>query len=151
MGIFTLEALQAQQGDCLLIRFGPDDDPRFLVVDGGPGTAVHDRVLGPRLRELREHWAPARPLSLPLVVCSHIDNDHIGGLIRLVELTAASDAVAVEVSAQTSARSTRYARSGRRHGGSGRSGRRSPATTTTRSRTSRASSSSPSTAGGRCS
>jgi hypothetical protein len=96
VGIFTLEALQAQQGDCLLIHFGPDDDPSFLVVDGGPGTAVHDRVLGPRLRELRERWAPARPLSLPLVVCSHIDNDHIGGLIRLLELTARSDALTVE-------------------------------------------------------
>lgn len=96
MAIFTLEALQAQQGDCLLIHFGPEDDPRFVVVDGGPGIGIHDRVLGPRLRALRERWAPSGPLPLPLVVCSHIDNDHIGGLIRLVELTATSDTVSVE-------------------------------------------------------
>lgn len=96
MGIFSLEALQAQQGDCLLIHFGPEHAPRVVVVDGGPGTAIHDRVLGPRLSELRERWAPSGPLQLPLVVCSHIDNDHIGGLIRLVERSAASDAVSVE-------------------------------------------------------
>ncbi len=96
MGIFTLEALQAQQGDCLLIHFGPDHEPRFVVVDGGPGTAVHDRILLPRLRQLQTRWAGERPLSLPLVVCSHIDSDHIGGVIRLVERSVASEAVAVD-------------------------------------------------------
>jgi hypothetical protein len=96
VGIFTLEALQAQQGDCLLIHFGPEDEPRFVVVDGGPGTAIHDRILLPRLGQLRTRWAGEGPLPLPLVICSHIDNDHIGGVIRLVERGVPSDAVAVE-------------------------------------------------------
>jgi hypothetical protein len=97
VGIFTLEALQAEQGDCLLIHYGPVEAPRFVVVDGGPGRATYSGHLLPRLQELQARWAPTRPLPLPLVVCSHIDNDHIGGIIELVEgvTPARSDTVSV--------------------------------------------------------
>ena len=98
MGIFTLEALQAAQGDCLLIHHGSERAPRFLVVDGGPGSAIYERLLLPRLEELRARWTPQAPLPLPLVVCSHVDHDHIGGIIKLVEgvTPAPTDAVKIE-------------------------------------------------------
>ena len=80
--IFSLEALQAEQGDCFLLHFGDDDAPQVLLVDGGPGRDVYDARLKSRLEALKSHFGA---LELPLVVCSHIDDDHIGGVLALVE------------------------------------------------------------------
>ena len=85
MSIFTLEALQAEQGDCFLLHFGPTQKPQLVLVDGGPSGDTYADVLEPRLHALRQHFG-AR-LELPLVVCSHIDDDHIGGVLALVQAT----------------------------------------------------------------
>jgi hypothetical protein len=47
---------------------------------------TYKTVLEPRLKEIRGHFGAA-PLPLPLVVCSHIDDDHIGGLLDLFRST----------------------------------------------------------------
>jgi beta-lactamase superfamily II metal-dependent hydrolase len=98
VSIFTLEALQAEQGDSLLIHFGSESAPTFVLIDGGPGSATYNQVLLPRLKELRARFSPQQPLALPLVVCSHIDNDHIGGIIALVVGvgSANTDTVAID-------------------------------------------------------
>jgi hypothetical protein len=95
--IFTLEALQAEQGDCLLLHFGSDDSPQFVLVDGGPEDVTYAAVLEPRLKQLGARFAGG-PLPLPLVVCSHIDDDHIGGLLDLFRAVAnwSNDVVKVE-------------------------------------------------------
>lgn len=80
--IFSLEALQAEQGDCFLLHCGDDADPIVLLVDGGPGRDVYDARLRNRLLALRSRFGA---LALPLVVCSHIDDDHVGGVLALVE------------------------------------------------------------------
>ena len=80
--IFTLEALQAEQGDCFIVHFGADHAPQFLLVDGGPEDVTYSQVLAPRLGQLRARLAQG-PLPLPLVVCSHIDDDHIGGVLDM--------------------------------------------------------------------
>lgn len=88
--VFSLEALRAQHGDCLLLHHGTVDDPRTMLIDGGPGQ-VYGETLKPRLLELREHLialdrikaGEALPLALAMV--SHIDDDHIGGLLALAE------------------------------------------------------------------
>jgi hypothetical protein len=98
VSIFTLEALQAEQGDCLLIHFGHESAPVFVLVDGGPGSAVYNTILLPRLQALRAAFSTTQPLHLPLVVCSHIDNDHIGGILALLEgvSPSTSDTVSVD-------------------------------------------------------
>ena len=34
--IFRLELLPAEHGDCILITYGPQDDLRTVLIDGGP-------------------------------------------------------------------------------------------------------------------
>ena len=83
--IFTLEALKAQHGDCLLLHYGKDDDPRLILVDGGPGPVFAESLL-PRLEELRADRAGAdSSLPLDMLMVSHIDDDHIGGVLGLTQ------------------------------------------------------------------
>jgi hypothetical protein len=79
--MFKLEALQADRGDSLLLRYGSDADPRLIVIDGGvPG--VYQKSLRPRLEQLRTA-AGVDQLVLQMVMVSHIDGDHIAGVIAL--------------------------------------------------------------------
>ena len=82
--VFTLEALFAKKGDALLLHYGPSDDPKLIVVDGGP-RGVYRKFLRPRLRERREELEVPDDQALPLrmVMVSHIDDDHIAGILDL--------------------------------------------------------------------
>lgn len=87
--MFTLEALQALHGDCLLLHWGSDDDPRLMLIDGGPNTVYRD-TLRPRLIELARQRGNA--LTIDLLMLSHIDDDHINGIIDFAqELDDAGD------------------------------------------------------------
>ena len=87
--VFTLEALFAKKGDSLLLHYGPWDDPKLILVDGGP-RGVYRKFLRPRLRELREELEVPQDQSLPLrmVMVSHIDDDHIAGILDLFKEAA---------------------------------------------------------------
>lgn len=76
--MFKLEALQALHGDCLLLQWGTDDAPHLMLIDGGPNTVYRD-TLRPRLVELIEERG--EPLVIDLMMLSHIDDDHINGLL----------------------------------------------------------------------
>jgi hypothetical protein len=81
--IFTLEALQAEHGDALLLHYGPAADPRLIMVDGGPGRAW-TRTVRARLDALRDALAvDPDPLVIDLLMVSHIDDDHVGGLLGM--------------------------------------------------------------------
>lgn len=77
-----LEALPALHGDCLLLHYGTKKDPRLIIVDGGPKT-VYATSLRPRLAELKQERSPDAPLPVRLIMVSHIDEDHIKGIIDL--------------------------------------------------------------------
>jgi hypothetical protein len=83
---FVFEALNAAEGDCLLLHHGPAGARRHVVIDGGP-RATWSCSLNPRLEELRaEHGLDAgAPLLLELLVVTHIDNDHIQGVEAMLE------------------------------------------------------------------
>ena len=85
MSVVTLEALNAEHGDCLLLHWGERLVPHFLLIDGGPGNDTFINLLRPRLEQLRQRFAAGGPLPLPLVITSHIDDDHIGGLLALLQ------------------------------------------------------------------
>jgi hypothetical protein len=80
--IFTLEALAAEGGDSLLLHYGPADAPQLALIDGGP-SGVYKQSLRPRLEQLRATRQPEGPFPLQLVMVSHIDDDHVQGILDL--------------------------------------------------------------------
>ena len=82
--MFILEALPARKGDCLLLRYGKKGNPRLIVIDGGP-SGVYGPSLQPRLTELKvaQKIAADEPLPIDLVIISHIDDDHIAGILEM--------------------------------------------------------------------
>src|SRR5262245_4203292 len=91
MMIFTLEALQADHGDALLLHFGKPGKPRLAVIDGGP-AGVYAKSLRPRLEQLQAARTPDGPLPVRFLMISHIDDDHIHGVLDLLnELVQAAD------------------------------------------------------------
>ena len=81
-----LEVLPAKKGDCLMVHSETDDGPGLILIDGGPAGVSSDSLL-PRLEELREErdLGEGEPLVIDLVVVSHVDDDHINGIIDLFE------------------------------------------------------------------
>lgn len=76
---FQLEAIQANDGDCLLLHYDAGNRPGLIVIDGG-SKGVYRGFLKKRLEELR---AGSRFLDLRLVMVSHIDADHITGILDM--------------------------------------------------------------------
>ncbi|HXH90461.1 MAG TPA: hypothetical protein VNN25_02685 [Thermoanaerobaculia bacterium] len=79
-----LEALPAQHGDSLLLHYGPENDPQIIIIDGGP-KGVYASSLRPRLAELKDERSPDDPMPVRLVMVSHIDEDHILGILNLCD------------------------------------------------------------------
>src|SRR5882762_2996678 len=75
--MFTLKAIQAEFGDCLLLKWGSKDDLHHILIDGGPPATYEDH-----LRDVLSALNAAHH-SLDLVILSHIDNDHVVGLVAL--------------------------------------------------------------------
>jgi hypothetical protein len=77
--MFTLEALKAYHGDALLLHYGADNNPKRILIDGGPGDTFQTSV-EPRLQELK---GPSGSVDLEMVMVSHMDDDHIRGIVDL--------------------------------------------------------------------
>src|SRR5690606_30118442 len=57
--------------------------PELIVIDGGP-AGIYRRVLKPRLEALRAARAGGDRLAIRMVMVSHIDDDHINGVLRML-------------------------------------------------------------------
>src|SRR5215213_11613245 len=82
--IFTLEALSAKHGDSLLLHYGKPNAPKLIVIDGGP-AGVYKNSLRPRLEALKDTRSPDAPLTIRMVMVSHLDDDHVNGVLALFE------------------------------------------------------------------
>ena len=83
--MFKLHAIQAAYGDCLLLEYGTVPR-RFILIDGGPPDTFRLH-LSPVLEEISRSGS-----LLDLVILSHVDNDHITGLLDyFAELRATPD------------------------------------------------------------
>lgn len=83
MPVFTVEALPASFGDSLWIEYGDADSPHHVLIDGGlAGTFEHVKS---KLVELDA------PRQLDLLMVSHVDEDHIAGMIKLLGATRELD------------------------------------------------------------
>jgi hypothetical protein len=85
--LFTLEALEAKHGDALLLHFGTRKAPQLAVIDGGP-AGVYAKSLKPRLDDLKKTRSPVGALPIRMVMVSHIDDDHINGVLQLMKTIA---------------------------------------------------------------
>jgi beta-lactamase superfamily II metal-dependent hydrolase len=78
--------LRASHGDAILIRTGVDSTKPFrILIDGGPSECFQKKqgpkiIRGP-LQELLSSLVD-RGEKLDLVVMTHVDDDHIGGLLK---------------------------------------------------------------------
>ena len=77
--MFRIEMLPAGHGDCLWIEFGDPKAPRRVLIDGG-AVGTYKRALRERLRGL-----PENERRFELLVVTHIDADHITGILELLE------------------------------------------------------------------
>jgi beta-lactamase superfamily II metal-dependent hydrolase len=75
--MFKLHVVQAQFGDGLVLSFGSRAKPRHILVDGGP-SGNYTADLEPALGEIVGQGG-----KIDLVVLSHVDNDHLIGVLDL--------------------------------------------------------------------
>ena len=82
--MLSITALNARQGDALWIRWGDAADPHQLIIDMGTegvGKGVASRLLA----------LPQDKRVLDLLVITHIDADHIGGVLTCLADVDAPD------------------------------------------------------------
>src|ERR1017187_10565785 len=78
--MFCLEMLPAGNGDAFWIEYGHPDAPHRILIDGGVrGTHKHLRQ---RIGNL-----PDGDRRFDLIVLTHVDADHIAGLLAALEAT----------------------------------------------------------------
>lgn len=100
--IFSLDVRRARKGDCMILHYGAKDDPGLVLIDGGP-SQVYKPHLKPRLAQIRKARGLGSDESLPidLMMVSHIDDDHINGILELtkelVEAKASSQPLPLKV------------------------------------------------------
>lgn len=78
--MFHIHFLPAEHGDCIWIEYGDASSPHRILIDGGPGYRHSFGVLKGKLGQL----SPAER-AFELLILTHIDADHIGGAIKLLE------------------------------------------------------------------
>jgi hypothetical protein len=84
--IFSLDVRRARKGDCLLLHYGPSKDPHLVMIDGGP-RGVYGCHLKPRITQIRKvrGLPDDKPLAVDLLIVSHVDDDHIQGILDLTK------------------------------------------------------------------
>lgn len=76
--MIRVDLMPAQQGDCLWIEYGDPQQPYRLLIDGGTSNTY--QTLKKRIESL-----PTNRRRFELLIISHIDSDHIGGIVGLLK------------------------------------------------------------------
>jgi hypothetical protein len=82
--LFSLDVMRARKGDCLMLHYGSNDKPHVVMIDGGP-RGVYAPFLKPRIEQVKtaRKLGENNPLPVDLLMVSHIDDDHIQGILDL--------------------------------------------------------------------
>lgn len=87
MNKITLKFLKAQNGDCFILSFNDDEgNPRNILIDGGREETYYDKTDN-TFGELKDEIDLIRKRNefVDLLILTHIDNDHICGLLTWFE------------------------------------------------------------------
>jgi beta-lactamase superfamily II metal-dependent hydrolase len=76
-GMFKVQMLPAEYGDCLWIEYGDRDKPKRILIDAGTSSVY--QTLKKKIEAL-----PPNQRTFELLVVTHIDIDHIGGVLPLL-------------------------------------------------------------------
>lgn len=76
---FKIEVLAANEGDCLWIEYGDQENPHKILIDGGT-SSTYDEALRQKLVKLDKDQR-----NFELLVITHVDDDHIAGILKLLE------------------------------------------------------------------
>jgi hypothetical protein len=76
--VYRIHVLPAQRGDALWIEYGSEAAPNHILIDGGITATGRDH-LRKRVEEV------GTPLHFELLVVTHIDLDHIQGILQFLE------------------------------------------------------------------
>lgn len=76
--VFDIHVLPAQRGDAIWIEYGSGDARHHILIDGGISATGRDHVRK-RIEEV------GTPLHIELLVVTHIDLDHIEGVLELLD------------------------------------------------------------------
>jgi beta-lactamase superfamily II metal-dependent hydrolase len=76
--MLRFEMLPANDGDCLWIEYGDQNKPWRILIDGG--TSGSAKPLVEKVKAL-----PPEQRRFELLVVTHVDADHIAGVLKLIE------------------------------------------------------------------
>lgn len=76
--MYRIEMLPAREGDCLIITYGEAGAPRRILIDGGRKATYAS------LRDYVEQLPPSQR-EFELLIVSHVDRDHIEGILALFD------------------------------------------------------------------
>lgn len=76
---FSIKVYPAANGDCFLIRIKQQDSIKHIIIDGGKGVICH--------KKLKEDFnvLEENKQRVDLLVLTHIDDDHIAGILKLYQ------------------------------------------------------------------
>jgi beta-lactamase superfamily II metal-dependent hydrolase len=75
--LFRVSLLPANHGDCILLEYGDPEAPRRILIDGGTTGTWQ------RLRSFLG-LGPGQQQKLDLLVITHVDDDHIAGILPML-------------------------------------------------------------------
>lgn len=78
--MIRIEMLPAAHGDCLLVEYGDGAEIEGRILLDGGLKSTFKKALLPRLAEI------GKPCPLDLLVVTHVDQDHIEGVLALLDL-----------------------------------------------------------------
>lgn len=82
--VLSVEMLEAERGDAILVEYGPGAEPTSRVlIDGGPVNSGQYENLRDRVRQVPPAGNGIRYFDL--LIITHVDADHIEGIIRLLQ------------------------------------------------------------------
>ncbi len=86
--MLKIKVLPANCGDCIIVSFDDGDGIiKNILIDGGSGS-VYDDILKNEIVMIKN-----KKQNIDLLVVTHIDDDHIGGIIKFIEDDTLNDCI----------------------------------------------------------
>lgn len=83
----SIKVFPAANGDCFLIKIKGETGIKHILIDGGKGELCHSK-LKDAFQNLEKNNQ-----RIDLLIVTHIDDDHIGGIIKLYQDKAINDSI----------------------------------------------------------